>query len=884
MHDVPLVGRVREREAIEAALQGLPGSPGGVVAIDGEPGIGKSRLLAHLVAAAVANRCTVLGARASEFERDLPYALWSEALDDDVAAGADRHGTHRALRARLEGLATPRPAVLWMDDVQWGDPESIDALAALVRRPPAAPVLIALAAREGQIPAAVAAALAGAQRVTALRLAPLTAAEAAELVGPPAGALYPHTGGNPFYLEQLARFPPAPEVVAAPHDGPVPPAVAAALAAELASLAPEPRRLLDAAAVAGDPFEPSLAAAVAELAEPVALQALDELLLRGLVRAGAPRRFAFRHPVVRNAVYVAAGGGWRLGAHARAAAELERRGAGAVTLAHHVEHAARPGDEDAIELLSAAATELQAWAPATAARFHATALRLLPDDQRERRTATRRHLADAQAAAGDPAGARATLGGALATAGPADRLGLAIALANLEWWLGGHEEARRRLHVALVDLPAQPSPDRVRLRLALGLTGLLACDLDEALAQTADARDDARAIGDPAFEIAALACGALATVSAGGSEAARRLDESSAALERLTAAQLATRLPAFWMQGRAHRGLGQLEAALTDLRRGAELAERTGRERVLVILTIESAATLVELGRIADATAAGEEGVERARLAGNARILLWAQCALASARLAAGDIGAALQHAGEAAAMGTEADFHSAGQPGWCLGVALVAAGNPERGRDQLLDALPRVLPVDRPAATTDLVEAHLACADADAAEQALAAAGPVEAPVLGIARSAVLLAGGRPLEAVAAARTASAGAPLLAARARLAEGQALAAAGERDAAREALIEAEAAFDGYGALRLRSEATRELRRLGHRVVRAAATPAGGPLTAREREIAELVAAGRTNREVAEQLVLSPRTIEAHVRNIYGKLGVRSRVELARSFE
>ena len=96
----------------------------------------------------------MLGARASEFERDLPYALWSEALDADVAAGGDRHGTHRALRARLEGLATPRPAVLWMDDVQWADPESIDALAALVRRPPAAPVLIALAAREGQMPAA----------------------------------------------------------------------------------------------------------------------------------------------------------------------------------------------------------------------------------------------------------------------------------------------------------------------------------------------------------------------------------------------------------------------------------------------------------------------------------------------------------------------------------------------------------------------------------------------------------------------------------------------------------------------------------------------------------------------------------------------------------
>ena len=332
------------------------------------------------------------------------------------------------------------------------------------------------------------------------------------------------------------------------------------------------------------------------------------------------------------------------------------------------------------------------------------------------------------------------------------------------------------------------------------------------------------------------------------------------------------------MHGRARRGLGQLEASLADLRRGAELAERTGRERVLVILTIETVATLIELGRIADATAVAEEGVERARLAGNARILLWAQCARASARLAAGDVAAALQDAGEAAATGTQADFHAAGQPGWILGAALVAAGNPERGRDQLLDALPAVLPVDRPAATADLVEAHLACGDVDAAEQALAA------PVLDIARSAVLLARGRPREAVDAARTAAAGPPLLAARARLAEGRALAAAGERDAAREALIDAESRFDGFGALRLRSEATRELRRLGHRVVRAATDGAAGPLTAREREIAELVAAGRTNREVAEQLVLSPRTIEAHVRNIYGKLGVRSRVELARSFD
>ncbi|HWH94735.1 MAG TPA: helix-turn-helix transcriptional regulator, partial [Baekduia sp.] len=73
-------------------------------------------------------------------------------------------------------------------------------------------------------------------------------------------------------------------------------------------------------------------------------------------------------------------------------------------------------------------------------------------------------------------------------------------------------------------------------------------------------------------------------------------------------------------------------------------------------------------------------------------------------------------------------------------------------------------------------------------------------------------------------------------------------------------------------------------RLGHRVGRPARVEDGGPLTAREREIAELVATGRTNREIAEQLVLSARTVEAHLRNIYCKLGVRSRVELTRNLE
>ena len=618
-----------------------------------------------------------------------------------------------------------------MDDVHWADPASVDALAALVRRPPAAPVLIAVAAREGQMPAPLALALAGAHRedrVTALALAPLSREEAVELVGDAAAAIFEPSGGNPFYLEQLARVRDAPRPPAGAVDDTVPPAVAAALSSELDALAPDARRVLEAAAVAGDPFEPELAAAVADLPEADALHALDELLVSSLVRpAAAPRRFAFRHPVVRHAVYVATPPAWRLGAHARAAEALERRGAGAVARAHHVEYAAHAGDEAAIALLTTAAQQLEAPAPKTAERFYAAALRLLGDD-RERGSRLRRLLADAQAAAGDAEAARRTLVDALQTAGPEDRLVLTVALANQEWWLGGHEDARRRLQVALGDQPAQPSADRIRLRLALTLTALLASDLDEARAQASDARADARALDAPAFELAALAAAALASASAAdrGDDPERRLDESTAVLERLTGAELATRLPAFWMQGRTRRALGRLDASLDDLRRGAALAEQTGRERILLILTLESVATLIELGRLAEAVAAAEEGLERARLGGNPRMLLWAQSALASARLASGDVAEALRHAEQAVQDETRPDFHMAGQPGWCLGAALAAAGNADLAVAVMLDAfggpeLPTLVPSDRPAAARDLVEAQLMLGDVAGAQAMLA-------------------------------------------------------------------------------------------------------------------------------------------------------------------
>ena len=271
----------------------------------------------------------------------------------------ERYRSHRAIRRLLELLAADRPLLLALDHLHCSDDASIELIAALLRRSPDAPILFALAFRPSQAPSRLSAALA-VPSVRRIKLGELSEDQARELLGdlePRAvAAIYGHGGGNPFYLEQLARAGEDAWRPAAPGGNGgrtgVPAAVAASLAEELASLSETQRAFLDAAAVAGDPFEPDLAAAIAELSEPAALAALDALLALDLVRpTSVPRRFVFRHPLVRRAVVESTPGGWRLAAHARAAAALTARGAEAAECAHHVEQSASPGDEDAIALL-----------------------------------------------------------------------------------------------------------------------------------------------------------------------------------------------------------------------------------------------------------------------------------------------------------------------------------------------------------------------------------------------------------------------------------------------------------------------------------------------------------------------------------------------------
>ena len=251
----------------------------------------------------------------------LPAA--ATATDARPAAGGagERFRCHRALRSLLEMLGREKPVALLLDDLHWADDASIELVLHLLRRPPRAPHLIVFALRPMDPAPRILHATRANADAALLPLSPLPHAASLELIGHVADAglrerLAREAAGNPLYLQELAR------VARDPGDA-LPPTLLAAVRLEVAALPPASRALLEGAAVAGDPFDPELAAAAAGARARGRADPLDRLVAADLVRAtGDGRAFRFRHPLLRRAVYDAAPPAWRLAAHERAAAAL----------------------------------------------------------------------------------------------------------------------------------------------------------------------------------------------------------------------------------------------------------------------------------------------------------------------------------------------------------------------------------------------------------------------------------------------------------------------------------------------------------------------------------------------------------------------------------
>lgn len=953
-----LVGRVDELESLELALDGLDRRASGAIELLGEPGIGKTRLLSELATRAARRGHLVLSGSASELERELPFSVFVHALDEYVeslerselstfdadvraelahvlpslstldegqvvAPQHERYRSHRAMRYLLEHLAQTKPLLLMLDDFHWADSASAELLGALLRRPPSAAVLTVVALRPRQTSDRLAAALERTHRAAALgriEIGALTLAEARELLGPGVDAadaafVYEECGGNPFYLEQLARSLERARVSITAHSTEitgfeVPPAVAASLSEELALLSVEGRLVLEGAAVAGDPFEPELAAAAADTSVSAAMDAVDELLQADLVQTtDVPRRFRFRHPLVRRAVYEAAAGGWRLGAHERCAAELGARGATAAARAHHVERAARQGDVAAIAVLREAGEATARLAPESAALWFGAALRLLADAAApEERVELLLARAGALAAAGRFVDSHEALLEAIGVV-PEQSSALcaivATACASVERQLGLYEQAHARLERALRRLPESASIASVELLIELTLNEFYRSQYEAMHIWAERAVAGATAVGDAALRAAALAMPALADAMTGLTVTARsHRDEAAAVIDGLSDEELALRPDAASWLAAAELYLDLYAEADAHASRALELARAFGRGDPLFRLYPILPRIWYVRAKLAEATELLDGAIEAGRLLGSPPALAGNLFNRSVVAVAVGDLDLALATAEEGVALTRDLDdgFVAA----WAaarLAAVLLEIDEPDRAVELLLgraggEALTLIpgswrvyclelltrcwLAVDRPdqAARTARLAGQTA-ADTRLplatswADRAAAAAALHEGDTDAAIRHALASAN--------AARDVQA--PIEEALSRTLVGRALAAAGRHEQAVEELRRAATTFEACGALRYRESTDRELGKLGQRPHRrtSAGTSETGieALTERELQVARLVVDRMTNRQIAADLFLSQKTVETHLRNIFRKVGVSTRVALAR---
>jgi DNA-binding CsgD family transcriptional regulator/tetratricopeptide (TPR) repeat protein len=949
-----LIGRDREIAVAEGVFESLSEEPG-AIAIAGEPGIGKTSLLTELCDRADERGYLVLNGRGAEFERELPFGAFADALDAYLAAQGARHfdglgpeplgelaqvfpslsglgdppagpqderyRTHAAVRELLELLSAGKPLMLALDDLHWADAASMELIVNLLRRPPDGPVCFLLAHRSGQLEPQLAAAIGDAERdgfLTSIEVTGLSREEAESLLVSldPADReeLYRLSGGNPFYLEELARTTGngVPESSNGNGAGTVevPGRVASALAQELGSLSRVDGELARGAAIAGETFEPELAAEAASISEAEALAAIDELLDLDVIRTtDVPRRFRFRHPIVHSAVYGSAKPGWRLAAHARVAKVLERQGASPLARARHIECSAKPGDQEAIALLTEAGQAAHPRAPAAAAHWYGAALRLIPDGDPGPRLGLMVPMAQALGYAGRLDEARTALDEILELIDPdqlAVRGKVVASAAQIDQLLGNHAAARDGLEAALNEMPE--SAEATELKLQLAGACFFTGDFDGLRRWIAEALDEARARGDRATEATATGTLGCAEYMVDDLDAARaRLDEAEKLLERIDDEQIAGRLHSMVWCGITEIYLERFDRATRLLDRAMSVAQATGHGHVTTLARIGRSLVALWRGELEPAAELLDAAAQQALLTSNDQFLTWALWGRCWGATLAGDIPAALRFGHQSVEAAGGAKDPISAFAACHLAEARLEAGEDARAcRDEVIEAVggPHMPLVEKGFKSRWyelLTRLDLAVGDVASASN-WAGLATEAAEGLGLdgrssealrAQAAVALARDD-FEAAAEAALSAAvlakrsGLPIDDGRARMIAGRALVSADNGEAIRQ-FEHARAQFDAVGANRLRDEAASQLRALGRRVTRPKRARGSigegvGSLSTREREVAGLVAQGHTNKEIAADLYLSEKTVESHLSRIFGKLGASKRAQVAAAIE
>jgi DNA-binding CsgD family transcriptional regulator len=934
---VPFVGRRAELAALCARLAEVGNRIPHVVQIEGPAGIGKTALIENFLAAAgTGPQPVVLRSSGEETETLLPYGVIEQLARSAGRAGRDLRdavtptlgdgepepledaisvGTR--LLALLDRLESGRPVVLVVDDAQWADAPSLQALIFALRRLVADPVLAVVAVRDDGadlLPASLRRLVTG-HRGSELRLRGLGDEDLRSLAAGlgidrfPVSAvrrLRHGTQGNPLHATAvLEEFPPG-EWGAGQRPLPSPRSFRLLVRDRYAACAPATRRLLDAAAVLGLRCPLPLAAALAEVPEP--LVAVDDAGVHGLLSASGARQpwmVAFPHPLVRSAIYDALGAAPRSALHLRAAelvaaagpsdggaagAEGEQIDLASVVLRHRVSAAVEPDATLAADLERFADREArrQSWPSAVAHLVEAS--RLSPDRRGDGQTRLLRAV-NWLLQNGDAAGAAAF----------ADEV-------------AGFEPGPLRDSVLGSLAMATGDPATAESLLA---SAWKACseDTDPETAATIAFQNAVHRYGRLDGPGSALWCErALALTGpdtttrwAAQTYLAHGLGYSGRAAESFAAAAGAEERPGdppfAWLEPRSARGLlrlvdDDLDGAREDLASAAATASRLGVLNTAAYAFAFLARAEYLAGAWDDAVLHAERAVainEESDLAFTRSMVLGVaalvpagrgEWAAAQAAIDAADVGdyersvvaIAMSRARLAEARGDRAavlaaldpvrrfpDRAGANEPGFWAWADLYAEALAGVGRHDEAD---------------ELLRPH----ETRAAERGRLSS----IARLARARGRVEAAAGRPDRADAAFAQALEAVdrvpfPFDRARTRLAAGAFHRRAGRRRRAVDLLVEAQEGFAALGAEPYVERCDKELAASGlDPAARRNRDRAG--LTSQELVVARLAAAGRSNRDLAAELVVSVKTVEYHLRNAFQKLGVTSRRQLAGRLE
>nr|BFE57002.1 LuxR family transcriptional regulator [Dactylosporangium thailandense] len=839
-----LIGRSQEQARLRALAEAARDGAGGALVLRGGPGIGKTALLEWAAGLPFA---TVLRAAGAEFEADLPFAGLSQLLrpvldrldrlpgpQRDALAGAFGLGPAREADRLLVGSAVlsllsaaDGPVLCLVDDAQWLDSVSADALRFAARRLGTEGVVILFAARALDA--------VGVAVLDVEGLAPPDAERLLEAGLDPAvrHRLLTEAEGNPLALLELPR-------TAAPHAGPLPERLREAFHGQVAALPPATRAALLAAAAedSGD-LALVLRAVTAEDLRPAEEARLVEI---------AGGRVRFRHPLVRAAVYHGAALAERVAAHRALAAALTGPEHADRRAWHRAAAATGPDDEVAAALEDSAdkARERGGYGAATAAYERAAELSTTPPEQ------ARRLLLAAEN--GLRAGAPATAVRLAERAGGLDQRPEFLARVG---WVEGHAWFGQGDFRAAYDLISYGGAFRHALHAAwyLGEPTLGEC-LDHL----------ARLDGDPAARY-------LVAAARGRPRPLAEVAGRRTALDPAVAVRDLVELCGFGYVAGQDADACELAAALAGRCRAEGLAG------LLPALLFFQAEGELFAGRHRDAAVSVAEGLDLARET------VWvSQLSAVRALLAAlaGDAPACRAAAADAlaaAAPGSQAAGHGWAQ--WALALLDLGEGRPEEAAARLLPLPPHQVVAVR--SIPDLAEAAVRAGTPSTVEPflpRLAAFADRTGSVWGqaaLARCRALVSGDEheyrlalkfPLSGFDHARTA------------LAYGEWLRRARRKADARRVLHQALETFDRLGARPWSARARGELTATGLPASPGRPEPAAARLTPQELQIARLAARGLSNRDIAAQLFLSPKTVAYHLYKAYPKLGVAARTDLA----